>query len=73
MERVNALHESTTIDVAFGEGRALARFASLPAGRIATQVVGWALTMSWVALGMSYTLFDNYTLSFAALRGAFRF
>jgi alginate O-acetyltransferase complex protein AlgI len=61
------------LDVAFREGRALARLASFPAGRIATQVVGWALTMSWVALGMSYTLFDNYALAFSALRGAFRF
>jgi alginate O-acetyltransferase complex protein AlgI len=61
------------LDVAFRQGSALARFASLPAGRIATQLVGWALTMSWVALGMSYTLFDNHLLAFSALRGAFRF
>ncbi len=60
------------LDMAFRKGSALARFASLPAGRIATQLAGWALTMSWVALGMSYTLFDNYRLAFAALRGAFR-
>ncbi len=61
------------LDVAFGEKGALVRFASHPSGRITTQVLGWALTMSWVALGMSYTLFDNYFLSFSTLRGAFVF
>jgi len=33
---------------------------------------GLALTVSWVALGLSYTLFDNYLISFSAIRGAFR-
>ena len=36
-------------------------------------LLGWAFTVSWVALGLSYTLFDNYRISFAAIRGAFRF
>jgi alginate O-acetyltransferase complex protein AlgI len=61
------------IDFAFGEGGPLVRFASVPIGRITTQVLGWAIAMSWVALGMSYTLFDNYFLSFCVLRGAFIF
>jgi alginate O-acetyltransferase complex protein AlgI len=61
------------LEVAFRKGSPLARFDKLPAGRVVTQFFGWALTMSWVALGMSYTLFDNYALSFSALRGAFRF
>jgi alginate O-acetyltransferase complex protein AlgI len=61
------------LEVSFREGSPLARFDKLPAGRVVTQLFGWALTMSWVALGMSYTLFDNYVLSFSALRGAFRF
>jgi alginate O-acetyltransferase complex protein AlgI len=61
------------LEVAFRKGSPLARFDKLPAGRVVTQCFGWALTMSWVALGMSYTLFDNYALSFSALRGAFRF
>ena len=61
------------LETAFREGSPLARFDKLPVGRVVTQFFGWALTMSWVALGMSYTLFDNYVLSFSALRGAFRF
>jgi alginate O-acetyltransferase complex protein AlgI len=61
------------LDVAFGKGGWLARFASVPLGRVTTQVLGWAFTMSWVALGLSYTLFDNAVLSFSVLRGAFRF
>jgi alginate O-acetyltransferase complex protein AlgI len=61
------------LEVAFREGSPLARFDDLPMGRVAVQFFGWALTMSWVALGLSYTLFDNYALSFSALRGAFRF
>jgi alginate O-acetyltransferase complex protein AlgI len=61
------------LDVAFREGRPLARFTDRPMGRIVTQFFGWVLTMSWVALGMSYTLFDNYAMSFSALRGAFKF
>jgi D-alanyl-lipoteichoic acid acyltransferase DltB (MBOAT superfamily) len=61
------------LDAAFGKGGWLARFAFVPVGRITMQVFGWAFTMSWVALGMSYTLFDNSALSFSALRGAFRF
>jgi D-alanyl-lipoteichoic acid acyltransferase DltB (MBOAT superfamily) len=61
------------LDVAFREGRPLARFTDRPMGRIVTQFLGWVLTMSWMALGMSYTLFDNYAMSFSALRGAFKF
>jgi len=36
-------------------------------------VLGWAFTVSWVALGLSCMLFDNYLISFSAIRGAFRF
>jgi hypothetical protein len=31
-----------------------------------------AFTVSWVALGLSYTLLDNYLISFSAIRDAFR-
>jgi alginate O-acetyltransferase complex protein AlgI len=61
------------LDVAYGEKGVLVHFASRPWGRITTEILGWAFTMSWVALGMSYTLFDNYFMSFSALRGAFIF
>jgi alginate O-acetyltransferase complex protein AlgI len=39
----------------------------------AIYLVGWAFTMGWVALGMSYTLFDSPFLSLSVVRGAFRF
>jgi D-alanyl-lipoteichoic acid acyltransferase DltB (MBOAT superfamily) len=61
------------LDVAFREGTPLGRLAGTPIGGFMTGFLGWALTMAWVALGLSYTLFDNYQLSFAVLRGAFRF
>lgn len=60
-------------DVGFREGGVLARWASMPTGRNTMWLVGWALTVSWVALGLSYTLFDSYLTSFSAIRGAFRF
>jgi hypothetical protein len=41
--------------------------------RVTMGLLGWAFTVSWVALGLSYTLFDNYLISFSAIRGAFRF
>jgi alginate O-acetyltransferase complex protein AlgI len=60
-------------DVGFREGGILACWASAPRGRVTMGLLGWAFTVSWVALGLSYTLFDNYLISFAAMRGAFRF
>jgi D-alanyl-lipoteichoic acid acyltransferase DltB (MBOAT superfamily) len=63
----------TFLDAGFRQGTPLARFAVIPMGRLITGFLGWAFTMSWVALGLSYTLFDNYRLSFAVLRGAIRF
>jgi alginate O-acetyltransferase complex protein AlgI len=60
-------------DVGFREGGILARCASTPRGRVTMGLIGWALTVSWVALGLSYTLFDNYLVSFSAIRAAFRF
>jgi alginate O-acetyltransferase complex protein AlgI len=60
-------------DVGFREGGILARCASTPRGRVTMGLLGWAFTVSWVALGLSYTLFDNYLISFSAIRGAFRF
>jgi hypothetical protein len=44
-----------------------------PRGCATLGILGWTLTVSWVALGLSYTLFDNYLISFSALRGEFRF
>jgi hypothetical protein len=41
--------------------------------RGAIYLAGWAFAMSWVALGMSYTLFDNPSLSLSVIRAAFRF
>jgi alginate O-acetyltransferase complex protein AlgI len=63
----------TFLDVGFRKGTPLARLSVIPIGRFMTGFFGWAFTMSWVALGLSYTLFDNYRLSFAVLRGAIRF
>jgi alginate O-acetyltransferase complex protein AlgI len=60
-------------DVGFREGGILTRWTSAPRGRVTMGLLGWAFTVSWVALGLSYTLFDNYRISFAAIRGAFRF
>jgi hypothetical protein len=61
------------LDVGFRKGTPLARFGVIPIGRFMTGFFGWAFTMSWAALGLNYTLFDNYLLSFAVLRGAIRF
>jgi hypothetical protein len=44
-----------------------------PIAGAAIYLAGWAFTMSWVALGMSYTLFDNFSLSLSVIRAAFRF
>jgi alginate O-acetyltransferase complex protein AlgI len=60
-------------DVGFRKGGILTRCASTPRGRVILGLLGWAFTISWVALGLSYTLFDNYVISFSAIRGAFRF
>jgi alginate O-acetyltransferase complex protein AlgI len=60
-------------DIGFREGGILARWASTPRGPVTMGLLGWALMVSWVALGLSYTLFDNYLISFSAIRGAFRF
>jgi alginate O-acetyltransferase complex protein AlgI len=60
-------------DVGFRDGGILARWASTPRGPVTMGLLGWAFTVSWVALGLSYTLFDNYRISFSAIRGAFRF
>ena len=60
-------------DVGFRDGGILARWASTPRGPVTMGLLGWAFMVSWVALGLSYTLFDNYRISFAAIRGAFRF
>jgi D-alanyl-lipoteichoic acid acyltransferase DltB (MBOAT superfamily) len=47
--------------------------ADRPIVRGAIYIAGWAFAMSWVALGMSYTLFDNFSLSLSTVRAAFRF
>ena len=60
-------------DVGFRQGGILTRCVSTPRGRIILGLLGWVFTVSWVALGLSYTLFDNYLISFSAIRGAFRF
>jgi alginate O-acetyltransferase complex protein AlgI len=60
-------------DVGFRQGGILAHCASTPSGRLTLGLLGAAFTISWVALGLSYTLFDNYVISFSAIRGAFRF
>jgi alginate O-acetyltransferase complex protein AlgI len=60
-------------DVGFRQGGIFARCVSTPRGRFTLGLLGWAFTVSWVALGLSYTLFDNYVISFSAIRGAFRF
>jgi alginate O-acetyltransferase complex protein AlgI len=60
------------LDIAFPEGAPLARVNATILGRIAISVTGWAIMIAWVALGMCYTLFENYSISFAAIRGAFR-
>jgi alginate O-acetyltransferase complex protein AlgI len=62
----------TFLDVAFRKDRVLALVSNHPLGRFLIGLTGWLLTMSWVALGMSYTLFDNYSLSLQTLRYAFR-
>jgi sensor histidine kinase YesM len=59
--------------VAFSEGAPLTKAYATAWGRITLGLMGWAFTMTWVALGMSYTLFDSYSMSFSAIRGAFRF
>ena len=61
------------LSVAFSERAPLARAYATALGRIAIPLMGWTFTMMWVALGMSYTLFDNYSVSFSVIRGAFRF
>lgn len=61
------------LDLAFSEHAPLTRAYATALGRIAIPLMGWAFTASWVALGMSYTLFDNYAVSFSVIRGAFRF
>jgi hypothetical protein len=58
---------------AFSKQSLLTRINETTPGRIVISVTGWAITMAWVALGLSYTLFDNYSMSFLAIRGAFRF
>jgi hypothetical protein len=54
-----------------GMKTATLRFSSDRSHRKAGSWLGDAT--SWVALGMSYTLFDNYFLSFCLLRATFIF
>jgi alginate O-acetyltransferase complex protein AlgI len=61
------------LDLAFSKNAPLTRAYATAPGRIAIPLMGWAFTAAWVALGMSYTLFDNYAVSFSVIRGAFRF